>query len=112
SCETAAVEQCGDAVARMETGRPRGALHHAADLSARYERQLRLDLVCARDHQGVEVVDRRRTDGDADESIRSCARLDVFESHRLRPAQLADDPGFHRWKATSVEIPHVWRQPR
>ena len=54
-----------DAIADLEIGDARAdALDHAGDFSGRRERERRLDLVLALDHQDVEEVQRGRLDRD------------------------------------------------
>ncbi len=72
-----------DAVAGLEVGDPGAdALDHARHFRGRRERERRLDLVLALDHQDVEEIQRRRLDRN-DGFARSRHRIGHIRQHEI-----------------------------
>src|SRR6185503_6744120 len=94
--EPAPVEHRHDLVADLEPLAARPDLgDDARRLGARRERQRRLALVLAGDHQGGGEAHARRLDADAHLPLFQWRWRDLLETQVLGPAPLAADHGFH-----------------
>ena len=95
---------CHHAVADLQIGDAfADALDHAGDFGGRRERERRLDLILALDHQEVEEIQRRRLDGDHRLAGIGHRIGDIGQHEIVGTAILRAENGFHRTPDLRIE---------